>query len=277
MGAIWTGGTIAKSKVEFGYDPNTGPFTDVEYQGSVVAMDTLVSTEAAKGVVVRQSQDGPVKTCTIRYNNWYENESDDTYTEQWTHTHEIIEKEIWAAPWVQEAMKSTDDGGSCPSPADFRKTIEDAVDDGDSFATLLETFRAKGSAWDFVSSVLTFDGRTYAAPYALIYRELVRGATHWTTEANVVRRVRTSGLGFQWYATILSTKWIYPNSAITSMPSSIWAEIIPPQQEPYAYVGWRMRAREYEISGDRRSETVEIVLAAWSTNNYTVWTGGPIM
>ena len=48
----WKGSTLTRRKTEYGYDPNGGPYVEVEYEGSIEAMDSLVQTESAKGLVV---------------------------------------------------------------------------------------------------------------------------------------------------------------------------------------------------------------------------------
>jgi hypothetical protein len=172
---------------------------------------------------------------------------------EWQHDTELIEKSLFSLPEVNAEAIGYENG-----PGAYRRTIERAVEDGDPYDSDDETER------DFVD---LFPPLLF--PWAnRVFVELTRGQTDYQEAYEVVRRVRVASWKYPFGRQKISARLVYTTAQL-GIPLDIVTGFTLPEALTNTIVGWRLRSQSYSLDAERRIETIEFVLAAWSTIAYS--------
>lgn len=184
-------------------------------------------------------------------------------TIEWVHTTELVDRSLWSLPAVQ-AEAATFLGEAPPtSSMKYKQAIEKLIEQGDPYSVDDPTVR------DFVD---IFPPAIY--PYAsMMFLELSRGNEDYQESVEVIQRVRVASWQYPFARAKLSSRLVY-STAQVGVPSDIVSSFWFPPEVPQSIVGWRLRGQHYTLESTRRVETIEFVLAAWSTLPYEAAGGG---
>ena len=208
------------------------------------------------GWQVEFSHVGPKWTCEAMKTG-AEDGGAETPLTRWTYRKELLQRSIWTMPSVIEEAEAY--ATATGNRADYKKTIEGAVSDGDE---------------------LSLNSATYPVAH-LVYFELCRGTDSYETDYIVLSRDRIVTPDYVSKLAVGTTRVVYTTSALIASsgpaydcPADITA-ILPSAGSPATVTGstwgWRTRGNDgiYE-SYTRFTERSEWVFAPWSNFLYDV-------
>lgn len=194
------------------------------------------------------TQDGPYYTLTGR--RQAQNVNNQSFVDRYKFSKESIDREIWTLEAVQSEANNYGD------IQDYKKIIEDALEDGDETAMTLSLPPANyPAAWKTLT-------------------ELARGATHYEDEYIVLARERVVGIKYTPKLDLKNTSYIYTTAQLISVfgiPnfSNVFLPDAPSYIPPQTQWGWRSRNEQINfLEGQKAEISQDWVYAAWSTNLY---------
>ena len=229
-------------------DPVTGLQAEQEYIGLKAAISALEGQQPPTSTTRIVEETSPVSSLVVRHANGGVIEPEEG-VDRWEIDTEPLDQDGFNHPTVQAEMLAYS------IPADYRKQIEDAVENGRSSPAVAAT--NPGAAAIFV--------------------ELLRGATHFETEFIVLRRIRAISTAYTPKIILNANRYIYSLAQLPVTNILAWTlpgatgNDLPPNPEQ-AQWGYRLRTQRTVITGIRAEVIHEWVLAAWSTLYYTVST-----
>lgn len=223
---------------------------ELVYSGPEAGIRGLQQQFINAGYTYRITNDGPVFSI-------YVNIADQVVDEQldrWEVFTESTEKSLFELPDVVQDAANWDSGLSDGEPT-FREECEQAVNN--------------------ISTAAFGIGPTAES----VIRHLRAGTTGWQLDLVGLRRTRTiqagTAAGFQ--ITLDTGLYVYSTAQLNLPPAVAFAVPGTPSAISDLYVwGWRKRSQRVEIVGSFVEQTVELLLAPWSTLAYAS-AGGPLI
>jgi hypothetical protein len=262
MSAIFKGqaGVILVAE-EPAYDADSGTdMFDTTWAGSRAAIFGLATDLRAQGISFRTTQSGPVYMLTARVPTV---QPDEVPPDRYEIGTETVSRDLFAHP------------SAVAEAANYDSRISDAD----------QTFR--GWAEDAAANRRSFQAGLWPVQESIV-RHLKAGVTGFEVNFIRLRRFRQCPIEYANGAgrfALSASRLVYSTSQL-NLPSAIAFRIPPmPSDAPFVFIkpdgtriqdfawGWKRTLQSCQIVGDYVEQTVELVLAPWSTLAYERATG----
>jgi len=256
IGYIWKGATGVPTREEVLTDPIYGVVRIEEWEGTPEFCDSVIQNAHIAGVRAQIIRERLPWRVIITYQD-SGGVLGETPRVEWVHSTELIDKSLFTIEAVQA------EAGNYPyGPAAYKETIERMVQDGVPYTATVGTENFSDE----------LPPGLYPQAHK-VWLELSRGATDYQEAVQTVQRLRSASWLYPFQRAILSSRLVYTPAQL-GIPNNITASIALPPAQPQSLVGWRLRGQTFTLTGERRTEAIEFVLAAWTTLAYSAAPAG---